>query len=289
MWRYVLPAIVAAGSMAPLPAFSQTMTKETPWDEVRFVLEGEAAKGDRGRVLHYSPSGRMLLLKTRQGWSLREPGDGTEIRRLSVVSRGSVFLGWSPDSKHLAFSEYSKRPWRLVLVDAASGKECWRVEEILGEEGFFLFTPDSRSVAFMRMGHLVQRDIATGKELQKWRPGGRGLRAFSQDLRRACSYGEEIVSVWDVESKQQLWQTAMSPQRITRTYYSVFRFTPDGSRLIASAVWDLNIDDPVKDGTVILDVASGKKVWGGIPAAYLILSPNSRYLLVGREGVQWVD
>jgi WD40 repeat protein len=288
MLRYVLPGVVVAVSMATLPAFSQKSNKEFQ-DDVRFVLKGETSSGETGGALHYSPSGRMLLLQARKGWSLREPGDGTEIRRLNVVS-DSIFLGWSPDSKHLAFSTFSGRSDRLVLVDPASGKERWQAEESLGDESCFLFTADSKSVAFRRQGYLVQRDAATGKQLQKFRLGEWGLRAFSQDLRRVCSLGSEIISLWDVESNKKLWQTPLTTARVYHTYHSEFRFTPDGSRLIASAVWEGSNSEPFgKDGTLILDVATGKKLWGFRPAAYLILSPNSRYLLVGDEVIQWVD
>src|SRR5207302_1547228 len=156
----------------------------------------------------YSPNGRMLLLQGRRGWSLRKPSDGAELRRLNITS-DSIFLGWSPDSKHLAFTDFSRRRERLVLVEAASGKECWQAEESLDDEDFFLFTADSKSVAFVRQGYLVQRDVATGKQLQKYRPPGWGLRAFSQDLRRACSLGDDIISLWDVESKKELWHTPL--------------------------------------------------------------------------------
>ncbi|HKB41932.1 MAG TPA: WD40 repeat domain-containing protein [Gemmataceae bacterium] len=289
MLRYVLRGIVVAGSLATSPAFSQTPNKAFP-DDVRFVLKGEASRGERGGVLHYSPNGRMLLLQARRGWSLREPSDGSEIRRLNVVSRDSIFLGWSPDSKYLAFSDFSRQGGRLVLVDAASGKECWQAEEVFGDEDFFLFTADSRSVAFIKQGYVVQRDTATGKQLQKFRPEDWGVRAFSHDLRRACSLGREMIYLWDVESKKTLWQTPLTTARVYHTYHSDFRFTPHGSRLIASAVWDGSNREPFgKDGTLILDVASGKKVCGVQSASYLILSPNSRYLLVGENVVQWVD
>src|SRR5919108_4804307 len=88
---------VAVVLMATLPAFGQGTPDEAFRDDVRFVLRGEASGGDRGGALHYSPNGRMLLLQGRRGWGLREPGDGTEIRRLKVTS-DSTFLGWSPDS-----------------------------------------------------------------------------------------------------------------------------------------------------------------------------------------------
>src|SRR5437763_383621 len=119
-----------------------------------------------------------------------------------------------------------KRRYRLVLVDAASRKECWQAEERFGDEDFFLFTADSKSVAFVRQGYLVQRDTATGKQLQKYRPEDWGLRAFSQDLRRACSLGNEMICLWDVESKKKRWQTPLTTARIYHTYYSVFQFTP---------------------------------------------------------------
>jgi WD40 repeat protein len=278
--------------MAALPAFGQKTPEESFPDGVRFVLEEAASGGPKGGAIHYSPNGRMLLLHGRRGWGLREPEDGTEVRRLKVPSDSS-FLGWSPDSKRLAFSDFSRRRGRrLVLVDAASGKECWRAEEPLADGAFFLFTPDSKSVAFVRRGDLVRRDAATGKQLQQFRPKHLwGLTAFSPDLRRACSFetlGRDIIHLWDVESKKELWQTPLTTVRIGHTFHSVFRFTPDGRRLIASASW--HGVDPDLDRTVVLDVASGKKLWGFRQGSYPILSPNGRYLVVGEElGGQWVD
>ncbi|HVW01014.1 MAG TPA: WD40 repeat domain-containing protein, partial [Planctomycetaceae bacterium] len=200
------------------------------------------------------------------GWNLRngQPiGSVPEARWYRVSPNGEWLVDWVP-------------PARLFETRTGTLKRQFDIPQQSDEAAW---SHDSRFLAFARTDGAVEiRDIAGGAAVGEFRAPDRTWRfrhvKYSPDDQRiaAESDGPGKLVVWDVKSKEVLWQSD-APGGNFEWSGSAFDWSPDGAEL---AAWKV-------DGSIArLDAGTGKPRAAALPvrpaARELRYSPDGKYL-----------
>jgi WD40 repeat protein len=241
------------------------------------------------------------LLHEVRLWDLRT---GREVR---TFFKGAVAalpcLAFSPDGRHLAVSHQEPQQGekgRVIIYDAASGKEVAKLASVSGATFSLAFSGDGQLLAVGEgSGPLDEKgsrvsiwDVATGREVVKLPalPQGlvpalafssRGDRIAAAILNAESGGPEELpgeARVWDVATGKEVF--AIREQRA-----SIFcvAFSPDDKQFAAAG------GDMVRgEGEVtVCDSASGRRIYvlrgHTKPIVGLTFSPDGRRLITGSQ------
>jgi WD40 repeat protein len=174
----------------------------------------------------------------------------------------------------------------VVLLDAVSGKELWRLETPDARLGGIAFSPDRRLVA--TCGNNIRLwDAAAGEHVRDLGASDIGLyaakkfvadtpypaAAFLPDAKTLISTGTEGVLWWDVETGKIL-------SKAEGSVFGVCAASPDGKRAATAGknhslrLWDVEKRAEIGD---LFPSASEQE------AVALAFSPNGKLLAVGRD------
>lgn len=201
-------------------------------------------KGHPQWVWHvaFSSNGRSLVSYEHDGmarfWDVTA---GHELRCLQTLGQGGAgSFDLSSDGQTMAVVGKDA----IRLLDAANGKERWRIPRPSGYSTLLCFSPDGKTLASLdieansreKNAVLHLWDAATGEELRKWTTARVGRFAFSPDgqilvgiesdhLRKGAP--QRSLHSWDIASVKHHAFVVTQPGRVFSLAYS-----PDG-RMIA--------------------------------------------------------
>jgi tetratricopeptide (TPR) repeat protein/serine/threonine protein kinase/WD40 repeat protein len=172
--------------------------------------------------------------------SIRSISDDQQIQRIQLKPESGIsFLGLSPDGQFLA------------VLDDAFTLRVWRVadgQQLLGDEPRqccpVAFSPDSRQLAVGQEGWLLCFDLASGREVNRWRlPAKAYALAFHRDNRQlAVAYWSGTsVSIYDSAKGSPVADLPVGP-----IAQQVLAWHPDGTRLAVAGsdpriqIWDVS-------------------------------------------------
>jgi len=176
------------------------------WDVAHLRRVRRIAIDDEHRPtdLAFSPDGTTLAAGTSavgdQIWLWRV-SDGTLLRRLKSQKNTEVYhLSFSPDGKVLAATG---REDRLVLFDAATGKELDLLSNVPLTPGALAFSPDGRTLATTGDHQTLHFwELATGKDrlaTPEAHQGAVGALAVLADGKTLVSGSDDrTVRIWDL-------------------------------------------------------------------------------------------
>jgi WD40 repeat protein len=198
---------------APLGA-GDAPKEEKATGEVR-----QFAHKDHIRLVAFSPDGKRIATDD-EVW---EVATGKKVCELPLPPRerrnsSHYALAFSPDGKHVAVHRFSD----LLLVDAATGKEVWRVE-------------------------LAPRDaqVRTSDPRLAFTPDGKHLLSARND--------EALVRVWSVAKGKEVRSFRFDPREAVASVYS-FGISGDGKKVVVH-------DKDVEQGeAVVLEYETGKEL-----------------------------
>ena len=175
----------------------------------------------------FSPDGRLLATACADMTvRLRDTATGQE-RRVIDGHHGIVFsVAFSPDGTKVLSGGYDSPTGNhqvAILWDVSTGKELWRVEEIVAHYGSLAFSRDGKRIATPS----TVRDAATGEVLFEMKPNFRSgwTLAFSPDGRRVATDG--MVTLFDVATGQVVARLKDKDDAGAENV----AFSPDGKRL----------------------------------------------------------
>jgi WD40 repeat protein len=208
---FVIVAVLFVGE--PLGAGDAPKEEKAPGEVRRFSHQGHIY------LVAFSPDGK-LVATDEEVW---EVATGKKVSELPLPPRdrrqsSHYMLAFSPDSKHVAVHRYSD----IVLAEAATGKEVWRVE-------------------------LAPHDamVRPSKPRLAFTPDGKHLLSARND--------EALVRVWTVARGKEVRSFRFDPKEAVSSVYS-FGISSDGQKVVVH-------DKEVGQGeTVVLDFETGKEL-----------------------------
>ncbi len=134
----------------------------------------------KGGSLEFSPDGQLLLAHGLSNVGLWHAQSGRQLASVQPSAKGEsftdvAFIRWafSPDSRHLAFSEYDSRDgfdaWRLYLHDTVTGERLRTIEpehKDVDAYGRIAFSGDSRQIRFDSGSGLVAWNVVDGRPVE---------------------------------------------------------------------------------------------------------------------------
>jgi WD40 repeat protein len=252
-----------------------------------------SATGSSGPWLHVSPDGRVLALdEFPKVVRLLDAASGKELRRV----RAGCFGCFSPDSRVMATGNGNgtldlwevatgKRTLRLPghkLPPATPGDPEWRREYDTLAAFQMAFSADGKSFASWGCDRTWRRwDVATGKELQAWRPKAQGPYRFvlSTDARTLLEYGgaDHGLRLWDASTGKVRCSLPRQDGGVMAC-----RWSPDGHRLAV-------VTNP--DALHLFAVDSGRELWkangwfGPWPWGCLCFTPDGHVVATSEKGL----
>jgi RNA polymerase sigma factor (sigma-70 family) len=204
-------------------------------------------------ALALSPDGRTLATSEDRFVHLREAATGKEFRKIALPTSNpwsaSSWLTFSPDGQRLAIGGPDGKT--IVLLDVRQGKVV-RTFQHTSMLFAAAFSPDGQQLAgggydFDAKGYFSRLwDVATGKELRRFRHDRDGLRtlAFAPDGATLAG-GDDggRLRLWDVATGQVRRKFPPDGYRIRAV-----AFTPDGRTVAAAG-----------DSIRLYDVATGQE------------------------------
>jgi WD40 repeat protein len=271
-----------------------------------------AVVGQRGphHAVTFSPDSKTVAVVARiAGVAARirlyDVASGKELPLPAGLSRPAKAV-LMPDGKTLVTNDGSS----IELRDATTGEQRWRLEAPeFGGIPLLLFSLDGRRLFFASGGDLYVYDVATWRQLQKYRLGSNSLLASSPDGKRLAVWnavpvpGSEpvtilqgVVQVIDTTTGKRICdvgpRTSSGPGKDEAAAFqhavpSCVTFLPDGRSLVVCT----------KDKAHVYDAATGKELRqiefaesagrsSGDPRISfwpVVLSPDGR--LIARVGV----
>jgi WD40 repeat protein/DNA-binding SARP family transcriptional activator len=265
----------------------------------------------------YSPDGKWIAVEKDQPTSdsgvfsittsIRDAATGKE-----QVSYGGYPTDFSPDGKWLSVSEWENLGIESVK-DVLTGQRLITITGVIGTRGGFTgvtFSPDGNWLAWGGGGYADTNGMGDEPRLwdiTAWRKAGAqpGLTltisdslhttdggcttmyapiSFSPDGQRMASscggdhFVQQIVKVWDVSTRQLLWESPVQSHWIF-----MVDFSPDGSRLVSG---DYNGNAFVWDAATGEQLMSLKDFTGYIQA--IAYSPDGSLIAaVGDDVMVW--
>ncbi|QJW98402.1 WD40 repeat domain-containing serine/threonine-protein kinase [Frigoriglobus tundricola] len=188
--------------------------------------------------LHFDADYRLYARASDQGIiSVRTVTDDREVQCIRTAPVQTNLVRLSPDGRYVARLGTTLRVWRV-----ADGVEA--LSERPARIGGLAFSRDSRYLIVGRGNAVIRFDLATGREVNRWRCPEKTevwSVAFHPDNKRAavCYADAEVVSIYDTETGEPVAHLPVGP-----TAAAVAAWHPDGSRLAVGStdfiqVWDL--------------------------------------------------
>ena len=165
--------------------------------DVRRVPIGRSSPPDTAAVAYGGQYGLYARADTRGIISIRSIPDDREIRRIAAGPTLRAYLHFSPDDRFLLClgEGYTLRVWRV-----ADGQRALP-DDLRGCRAH-AFSPDGRLLAVGWQEWILCFDLATGREVKRWRlPAPAHTLAFRPDNRAlAVGYSSpKVASVYDAE------------------------------------------------------------------------------------------
>jgi WD40 repeat protein len=213
-------------------------------------------------VATFSADGRKIVAARGfdSGLTVFDATTGEKVQELCCHLWKIIDVAFSPDGSKIisyavAIGGDMGGPPELFMWDAASGKQLWpEWGTLLGDADAAhdnpTFSPDGTLiVANDGKGHLIARDVNTGKEIKRFSGKAAdmlsGKFAFSADGNQIAS-GTRMgdVVVWDAKTTKQI-------NRLKRPDYpiSAVAFSPDGKRVLVAnergslVLWNMTADE----------------------------------------------
>jgi RNA polymerase sigma factor (sigma-70 family) len=171
----------------------------------------ELSRGSRVQysspALAFFPDGKTLATAADFAVCFLDIATGKKQARTARVQGGVVFIAVASDGKSFAWGSPTDH---FHLCDSG-GKELRRFSGLKDSVGWAGFSPDSRQLftlqaSYNEGGTVRLWDVATRKELRRFRAGERGFltAAVSPDGKTLATGGADgTVRLWDVEGKER--------------------------------------------------------------------------------------
>jgi eukaryotic-like serine/threonine-protein kinase len=206
--------------------------------DVRRVPIGRTSPPDTAGLAYGGQFGLYARADTRGVISIRRISDDREIRRIDAGPITRAYLTFSPDDRFLLClgEESTLRVWRV-----AGGQRV--LPDDLHECQAHAFSPDGRRLAVGWQEWILCFDLATGREVKRWRlPTRAHTLAFRPDNRAlAVGYSSpKVASVYDAEDG-----TLLADLPVGAMHAQVVAWHPDGERLAVAGsdpriqIWDV--------------------------------------------------
>jgi WD40 repeat protein len=221
----------------------------------------------------FSPDGKtMAIASPKFKVQLRETATGKLVR---AFGEEAATVAFSPDGKTLALV----RPGKLVLVEAATGKERERVEHLhINPLPGLAFTPDGKTLISLCQGGIVHFwDIPRLKERLRRDARSKGTcsLAVSRDGRTvAVGTDNHIIRLWDVATGRELFEKFQGSDGWVRPV----AFSQEGRTLLTA--WQSG------DGVTVWDTSTGQQQRHlNLPGAGIeLFSPDGRRVVTSGPG-----
>jgi WD40 repeat protein len=250
----------------------------------------EYKEGGGGRVVAYSPNGRLVAYVQDQGpLRLVNAEDGKLLATQPLGTRYSASLAFSPDSAVIATGgcqattgliEATKSDSVLALWkwDGTNLKQLWEAKpdhEAPLSGGYahairsLAFSPDGNRLATgsNKGGRIRLWDVHGGKELSQFRTSGDQVRAlaFAPSAAVLASGADDgRVILWDLASGTERWSIR------ERGEVRALAFAPDGKTLVVGGGPEYSSKKGDNPFLVMLDAATGG---------------NARFLAIARSSI----
>ncbi len=259
-------------AVSPILALQNFLTKIRERTLINAGIPSIIILGSDNQLISFSPDGKRLATRGRDGTARIWDLEGKEIAKL-VGHQGDVYsVVFSPDGKRLATSgsDGTARIWDL------EGKEIAKLVGHQGDVYSVVFSPDGKRLATSGRDGTARIWDLEGKEIAKLvgHQGDVYSVVFSPDGKRLATSGSDgTARIWDLEGKEIAKLVGHQGD-----VYSVV-FSPDGKRLATSG----------RDGTARIWDLEGKeiaKLVGHQGDVYsVVFSPDGKRLATsGRDG-----
>ena len=194
--------------------------------------------------LALSPDGKKVALVARGEIFAASAKDGGDAVRVSMSPASEGQLAWAPDSRRLAYASDRDGTWRLFLYDFGTRTETPLSREGTGPDVTPRWSPDGRSLAFVRGGTELrvldvaakrERVVATG-DLDRppfltdraiaWSPDGRWI-AYTGGSGARLFTNVFVVPSAGGEARQVSW--------LPHVFGGTLAWSPDGTHLLVSS------------------------------------------------------
>jgi serine/threonine protein kinase/WD40 repeat protein len=234
-----LDAVARAARIRPDERLRDEATAALALPDVRRVPGWNAAPPGTAAVAYGGQYRVYARADAQGGISVRSIPDDREVRRLAAGPILEEYLFFSPDERFLVGLGEGDvlRVWRVANGQPALG------DELRGCRAH-AFSPDGRLLAVGRQDEVLCFDLATGREVKRWRLAATAhTLAFHPDNGKlAVGYvGSRVVSVYDAASGALLTDLPVGAMS-----YQVVAWHPDGERLAVAGsdpriqVWNVS-------------------------------------------------
>ncbi|MBN1938833.1 MAG: PD40 domain-containing protein, partial [Candidatus Aminicenantes bacterium] len=190
------------------------------------AVDGRAdgfARSPKGDYLAVDYHGEIFIVPTEEGIG--------EMRQVSSSPWRDRYQAYSPDGKFLAYVSDESLEEEIWLYELATGSRK-KLTAHESSKGAFVWSPDSKAIAFSASNTLFLIDVAGGgvRELDE-RPGGHSLAGFSPDGRWL------VMTLRDDDANADVHLFNIAERRAYNVTPGPFRdmggeLTPDGKLLV---------------------------------------------------------
>ncbi|MBD3421047.1 MAG: GTP-binding protein [Chitinivibrionales bacterium] len=175
--------------------------------EIKGIKLRSTLKGNTSELygMKLSPDARLLMSPSKSGELLLwENESGHFLGNIFTGLKQPVCLGWSPDSRTVAFGDRSRA---LRFFDVMKKRIISEITDNTHDIEFVKWSPDGKYIATGGNDRSLCIWNFAHRELLHWLSGHANKvtsASWSPDSRRLCSGGwDNKVSIWEVESTQE--------------------------------------------------------------------------------------